>query len=194
MGGYGPDVHVTFQNTGKERPETLDFIRECGERWGVPITWLEWVGPDEEGRFRRPRWKTVCHGTAARAGEPFAALIAAKRYLPNVKHRICTAILQIRVGESFMRSLGLDEWESVMGIRADEPRRAAKMAASNRDNTAGEPYLPLVLGGVDKPSILAWWRQPFNLRLDPAGDPWYFRALLVPQKQGINPKPSTGNA
>ena len=27
------DYIVTFQNTGKEMPETLDFINECDKRW-----------------------------------------------------------------------------------------------------------------------------------------------------------------
>ena len=26
------DGIVTFSNTGKEMPETLDFVKECGER------------------------------------------------------------------------------------------------------------------------------------------------------------------
>ena len=29
------DVVVTFQNTGREMPETLDFVAEVGARWGV---------------------------------------------------------------------------------------------------------------------------------------------------------------
>lgn len=33
--GLQPDVHVLFANTGKERPETLDFVRDCGLNWGV---------------------------------------------------------------------------------------------------------------------------------------------------------------
>ncbi len=38
-----PDnVQVIFENTGKERLETLDFIDEVSKRWGVDITWLEW--------------------------------------------------------------------------------------------------------------------------------------------------------
>jgi len=33
-GGTLPDdIIVSFQNTGKEMPETLDFVRDCGERW-----------------------------------------------------------------------------------------------------------------------------------------------------------------
>ena len=41
-GGTLPDhVKVCFANTGKEMPETLDFVRDCGEQWGVDIVWLE---------------------------------------------------------------------------------------------------------------------------------------------------------
>lgn len=170
-GGLPAHVHATFQNTGKEREQTLDFVQECGERWGVPITWLEWVAKSETGGFRRPDWKVVTHASASRKGEPFAALIKAKGYLPNVMHRICTANLKIRVGEAFMRSLGYDDWDSVMGIRADEPRRIAKMGAPGRDNSAGIPLLPLARAGVKKLQILSWWNgQPFDLQLDPAGD------------------------
>ena len=36
-----PDrVVVTFQNTGREMPETLDFVAEVGRRWSVNVVWL----------------------------------------------------------------------------------------------------------------------------------------------------------
>lgn len=170
-GGLPRDVHVSFQNTGKEREETLEFIHEIETRWNVPVRWLEWTGRGTDNGFRRPSWQYVTFETADRLGTPFEALIREKGYLPNVMHRICTANLKIRVGEAFMRSLGYDEWDSVMGIRADEPRRVARMRAPGRDNSAGIPLLPLATAGVTKPEILAWWkRQPFDLRLDPEGD------------------------
>lgn len=40
-GGLPDDTHVVFSNTGKEREETLVFVRECSEKWGVPIHWVE---------------------------------------------------------------------------------------------------------------------------------------------------------
>lgn len=170
-GGLPPDVHVSFQNTGKERKETLEFIHECETRWGVKVNWLEWVGRGADNGFRRPAWKYVDFEMADRIGTPFERLIQEKGYLPNVKHRICTANLKIRVGEAFMRSLGYDEWDSVMGIRADEPKRVARMLTPGRDNTAGDPVLPLYRANVSKPEILAWWKaQPFDLDLDPEGD------------------------
>jgi len=37
-----PDfVEVVFANTGKEMPQTLDFVQAVAEKWGGGITWLE---------------------------------------------------------------------------------------------------------------------------------------------------------
>src|SRR5262245_12799972 len=110
-----------FCNTGRERPETLDFVHETEMRWGVPVVWLEYVrlpGPvTVDGR------KVACHGwaqvdyaTASRHGEPFHALInvladfrreakGAPPILPNVVQRFCTANLKIRTMRRFMDSL-----------------------------------------------------------------------------------------
>lgn len=41
-GRLPPDVHVMFENTGKEASETLAFGHELSRRWGVSITWLEY--------------------------------------------------------------------------------------------------------------------------------------------------------
>ena len=41
--GSLPDrCEVVFANTGREMPETLDFVNECSVHWNVPITWLEY--------------------------------------------------------------------------------------------------------------------------------------------------------
>jgi 3'-phosphoadenosine 5'-phosphosulfate sulfotransferase (PAPS reductase)/FAD synthetase len=64
-GGKLPDETVVcFQNTGKEREETLEFVRDCSKNWDVPITWLEFT--DSETQF-----KVVDFDSASRNGEPF---------------------------------------------------------------------------------------------------------------------------
>jgi 3'-phosphoadenosine 5'-phosphosulfate sulfotransferase (PAPS reductase)/FAD synthetase len=70
------DYIVTFQNTGKEMPQTLDFVNECDKRWGLNIVWLEY-------RFGN-QFEVVSYETASRDGRPFAELIEHnKHFLPN---------------------------------------------------------------------------------------------------------------
>ncbi len=84
------DPVITFTNTGKEHPATLEFVRECAERWAVPIVWLEFR--DDDTGFA-----VVDYATASRQGEPFEALIRKRKYLPNPVTRFCTIDLKIRI-------------------------------------------------------------------------------------------------
>lgn len=159
-GGTLPDdVWVTFANTGREMPETLDFVRECGEQFGVDIVWLEYRSHDEAQK----RWRQVTYETAARDGEPFKALIRQKQYLPNPVTRFCTVSLKIDAMQGFARSLGWDHWANVIGLRADEPRRVAKSRDSKR---VYENVMPLAAAGVTKADVAAFWAsRNFDLRL-----------------------------
>ena len=155
--GSLPDrAHVCFQNTGREMPETLDFIQECSERWGVPIVWLEYR-PDD------PRFAIVNHNSASRDGEPFEMLIRKRQFLPNRVARFCTAELKVHCASRYARhALGWDAWRSAVGIRADEGRRIPKKPQKER----WQPWHPLFHAGATKADITAFWKaQPFDLRL-----------------------------
>lgn len=157
-GGTLPDdVLVCFANTGKEDEATLRFVRDCAEAWNVPITWLEF-------RDTESRYEVVSFETASRNGEPFEALIRKRNYLPNPVTRFCTIDLKIRPIGRFLLSLGMADTKteaenmSIVGMRADEPRRAAKIADKTR--------IPLVSAGITKEDVGAFWRaQPFDLDL-----------------------------
>ena len=158
-GALPPDVVVLFANTGKEMPETLDFVRECGERWGVQITWLEYrdrVG----GQFAVVDW-----ATASRSGEPFELAIQHRKMLPNPRARFCTVELKIRTMHRYLKSLGWTEWNSVVGIRADEPRRVAKLSES-QGYDFDTRTAPLAEAGIAVADVGAFWKaQPFDLGL-----------------------------
>jgi 3'-phosphoadenosine 5'-phosphosulfate sulfotransferase (PAPS reductase)/FAD synthetase len=163
--GLPMDAHIVFQNTGKEREETLAFIRECGLRWNVQIVWLEWAGFELPGRSRC-QYRVVDFETASRNGEPFDALTTTLGYLPNPTLRLCTAYLKVKTGAAYMRDLGYGGWLNVMGIRADEPARVARMMSPGRDNSGGEPVIPLVADGITKRDIADFWKsQSFDLGL-----------------------------
>lgn len=146
---------VLFQNTGREMPETLDFVQEVADRWGVHITWLEY-------RRGNPGFEVVSHNSAARNGEPFDALIDAKQYLPNKVARFCTAELKVRPAKKYLVSLGWGRWATAVGIRADEARRIKRGPTKERwDN-----WYPLADAGVSRRDVADFWaRQPFDLRL-----------------------------
>ena len=160
-GGRLPDsVAVIFANTGIEREETLQFVDVCGRAWGVDIVWLEylWDAPH--------RTRVVDFATASRKGEPYAALIDRKGFVPNVKLRACSSFLKRDRIESYARHwLGLKRWHSVIGLRADEQRRVLRMRAMNcGSRTGARAVLPLADAGVREADILDWWkRQPFDL-------------------------------
>lgn len=147
-------VEVTFQNTGREMPETLDFVQEVGSRWGVEVVWLEYR-PDA------PRFERVSHNSASRQGEPFEAMIEKKKFLPNQNSRFCTTELKVRTAKRYLRALGWDYWTNCVGIRADEAHRS-----TNPPKDRWTIWRPLVDAGVSKRDVAAFWkRQPFDLRL-----------------------------
>jgi 3'-phosphoadenosine 5'-phosphosulfate sulfotransferase (PAPS reductase)/FAD synthetase len=162
-----PDVHVLFANTGKERPETLDFIHECEMRWNVPVVWLEYHQWGEYGTSGG--FEVTNYAGASRQGDPFDELIWKRKRLPNPIMRFCTQELKIRPMRDYMRSLGYDHWTNVVGLRADEPRRVANMrAADQKRSERWDIALPLADAGLTLADVDAFWReQPFDLRLKP---------------------------
>lgn len=153
-GGKLPaDVFVLFANTGKEMPETLDFVRECSQRWAVPIHWLEYT----TGR----KWREVDYETASRNSEPFTLAIEERSFLPNVAMRFCTESLKLAPIAGFMKARGFDEWTNIIGLRADEPRRLARMRAKEDDSIA-----PMAAAGIGVADVKAFWDgYKFDLRI-----------------------------
>lgn len=146
---------ICFANTGKEDEVTLKFVHDCETNWGVKIHWLEYAAADEV----KNRWRVVDYESASRSGEPFEAMIERKKYLPNTFARFCTQELKILPIDKYMASLGFDEYVTFVGIRADEPRRVAKMKG-NKDIKE----TPLATAGVAVDDVLGFWSmQPFNL-------------------------------
>lgn len=159
------DLVVTFANTGKEHPATLEFVQECAKRWAVPIVWLEFR--DDEAGFA-----VVDYATASRQGEPFEALIRKRKYLPNPVTRFCTIDLKIRIIHKYLRSLGLSTEDApvdmMTGIRADEPRRVAKIRhrKSTSESKWATMVMPLADAGVGVQEVADFWAgQPFDLML-----------------------------
>lgn len=162
-GGKLPDdVVVCFANTGKEEEATLKFVRDCGANWSTPIVWLEYRANENN----QNDFAVVDFDSASRNGEPYMQLIRKRQYLPNAVSRFCTVELKIRTMHRYIKQvLRWDEWDSILGIRADEPRRVARIA--NNDETKNETKnAPLAKAGITAKDVGDFWRaQPFDLGL-----------------------------
>jgi 3'-phosphoadenosine 5'-phosphosulfate sulfotransferase (PAPS reductase)/FAD synthetase len=151
----GGEYLVTFQNTGKEMPQTLDFVNECDKQWGLNVVWLE---------YRKPAsFEVVTYETASRNGEPFNQLLQQRpSAIPNQQFRYCTLEMKINTLKRYLKSIGVDNYISYNGIRYDEPRRWAKVDAIDVD-----VELPLVKWKTTKLDVLNWWeKQSFDLKVN----------------------------
>lgn len=166
-GGTLPDdVKVVFCNTGRELPETLDFVERCSCEWGVPITWLEYrhAGP------RKPTFAVVDYATADRTGETFETAVTARSgdsgFLPNVMVRYCTIEMKIKTLIRYLRSLGWVAWTNAIGFRADEPQRVAKARAGANREKREDAVFPMHAAGMGRADVAAFWKShPFDLQL-----------------------------
>lgn len=145
------EAKVIFCNTGLEHESTLTFVDQCEREWGVEIIWLEYA--NNENKFVQ-----VNYESASRNGQPFDALTTKKNYLPNPVARFCTAELKILTIERYMKSIGIFEFETMIGIRADEPQRVSKMRETK--------LTPLATAGITQTDVQKFWSENnFDLTL-----------------------------
>jgi 3'-phosphoadenosine 5'-phosphosulfate sulfotransferase (PAPS reductase)/FAD synthetase len=159
-GGLPGDAKVLFCNTGKEEEATLQFVDRCALEWDVPITWLEYRNP--------ALFAEVTFATASRNGEPFEAVIRQRGgYLPNRVARYCSSELKTRTMHRYLKNIGWEEWDTFIGIRADEPRRVAKFRANPNPETKSEDvFMPLAATNISSKLVGDFWAaQPFDLAL-----------------------------
>ena len=169
-GGELPDNAVAiFTNTGKEREETLRFVREIEQHWDVPVVWLEYWRNDEATGYKndpKNMYKVVNVETASRKGEPFEQVMKVRKTIPGTNQRFCTTALKIHPADRYLKfGLGWKRKETrkMLGIRADESKRGIVALFSDCF-----VELPLIAADVTSEEISGFWeKQPFQLQVPP---------------------------
>lgn len=157
------EIAVLFANTGEEREETLEFVKECDDHFGFGTVWIEAV--IHHNQRKAPTAKVVNFETATRMNSqlgPFEQHIQ-KHGIPNQKFKDCTRNLKQKPIEAYLRDeLGWGkDYDLAIGIRADEVDR---ISAAQEKRRIIYPLLSRV--PTTKPMVNEWWRrQPFRLRL-----------------------------
>lgn len=160
-GGSLPDgCLIAFANTGLEQPETIRFVSRMAEEWKVNLVTLEYKRDE-------PYFKALkCH-EADMTGKPFAELLERKNRLPSVIARFCTNELKIQTIRRYAYANGFDDTSCIaIGIRYDEPRRAARLR--DRPELPFDYRFPLYDARVNKSDVLSYWKgSNFDLGLPP---------------------------
>lgn len=153
-----PDrAKVVFANTGREMPQTLDFVQECSDRWNVPITWLEYTQ-------HKPKFEIVSHNAASRNGEPFEQAIrkkASDRFLPNQAIRYCTQEMKVLTIKRYLVRNGWKKWFNTVGIRKDESHRIKPSKDKRWEN-----WFPLAAAEMTVHDVNKFWsNNEFDLQV-----------------------------
>jgi 3'-phosphoadenosine 5'-phosphosulfate sulfotransferase (PAPS reductase)/FAD synthetase len=160
---------VTFANTGQEHDATLEFIRQCDQRWGGIVVWLEAVVNPEKNKGTRHT--VVCYETATRWHEthentPFSQVIAKYGIPGMMAPQICTRELKGAVMRSHKRDIEKQDkakYFTAIGIRTDEASRLMGEA----DKSKFRVVYPLMdWFPTDKGDVLDYWEeQEFDLQI-----------------------------
>lgn len=154
-----PNHTFFFQNTGRERPETLDFLDKMDKEFDLNLIWMEYYCPDPK---EKAGYKIVNYKTANRTGRPFSELNQKRQAIPNQHKRFCTMELKIFTARRYIRSLKLKplRWNYALGYRSDEPLR--KTRSDSMQNT----ITPLRDMGLNIEHVSEFWKaQSFDLKL-----------------------------
>jgi hypothetical protein len=119
------DVVFIFANTGFEHPDTLRFANDVDTLLGLNLVWVEAVV--HHGDRVASTHKVVDYKTASRQAEPFYQ-VASKYGLPNRTFRLCNREMKLNPMRSYIEDeLGWGkDYDTAIGIRADEKRRVSK--------------------------------------------------------------------
>lgn len=121
------DMVVVFANTGKEHEKTLEFVQRCSVEWGVEIIWVESRHKDDNGiPYSEKGWavkhRVVDFNSASRNGEPFEEMISVLG-IPSTNAPFCSKQLKKFAIESYLKSIGWEDYTTAIGIRIDEVDR-----------------------------------------------------------------------
>jgi hypothetical protein len=161
------EIIVTFANTGKEAEETLFFVDECANEWGIEIIWLEAKFKDENGiTYSDKGWKVnhkvVNYETASRNGEPFEEMISILG-IPRTDEPFCSRQLKTAPIESYLKSIRWKNYYRAIGIRFDELNRLDKNRIKKKFIYPFADIYP-----VTKSMVSQWWgKQDFDLKVHP---------------------------
>lgn len=155
-----PDANLlfVFANTGQEHPKTIEFLKNLNQHFCLNLVCVESVV--HRGVRVASTHKAVPINELHMGGDLFREMCA-EYGLPNKDYPHCNRELKLNPIHSYaVEHFGSDDYDTAIGIRADEIDRMSVSAKKRRI------FYPLVKNPTIKAQIHDWWKkQPFDLEI-----------------------------
>ncbi|AUS01769.1 phosphoadenosine phosphosulfate reductase family protein [Vibrio phage 1.291.O._10N.286.55.F6] len=155
---FGNDVDFIYMDTGAEHIETYRFIRRVNQHFELNLTCLR-------GDFNQPlgsghSYKIVDIDDLKPDLGPFRDMCM-KYGTPTVASGWCTSRIKQETHDKYCNEkYGKGEYQTWLGIRADEPKRLGGVGKNESLKYMAE------ISGADKEDVLDFWsNMPFDLNI-----------------------------
>jgi len=157
---FGRDnVDFIYMDTGAEHPKTYEFIKSVNSEFNLNLTCLR-------GDFNQPlgkghSYKVVDVDDIKCDLGPFTEMV--KKYgTPSVSGKWCTSRMKQEVHDKYCDDVyGKGNYQTWLGIRADEPRRLGNIGKDDAIKYMAE------ISDAEKEDVLYFWsEQDFDLGID----------------------------
>lgn len=157
-----------FANTGQERYETIAFLSNIVNIWGIPLNIVEAVGSNVMGVG--VSYQLVDFGTLNMDSKPFADVVMHKNKgtfdgLPNQASPYCSESLKTIPCKKFCDTIfGVNNYVKALGYRKEDMPRRITFAEAKEDKKRIFPLLTDFAMPINNLDLNRWWdMQPFQL-------------------------------
>lgn len=157
-----------FANTGQERKETIDFLKNIVKFWGIDLNIVEAVGSSKMGVG--VGYKLVGFENLSINSEPFESVIRHKNKgkfdgLPNQESPYCSENLKTIPCKKFCDEIfGVNNYIKAIGYRLEDMPKRITFAEAKEDRTRIFPLLTDFEVPVGNLELNKWWNlQLFKL-------------------------------
>ena len=159
-----------FCNTGQERPETIQFLKDMVFHWGIPLNVIEGVYSLVPGIGVRS--KVVDFETLSMDGQPYSDAIAHMNKLkwtgvPNPATPYCSEYLKVRPSLHFAKLIfGTTKYLKAVGYRREDMPKRITLAELREDKKRIAPLLTDFESPIGLENLTRYFAaQPFRLSI-----------------------------
>ena len=159
-----------FANTGQERPETIEFLKNIVKHWEIPLHLIEGVYSNEMGIGIS--YKLVDFDNLSMNSEPFEGAIMHKNKgvfegLPNQEAPYCSEAMKTLPCKKFCDEIfGVNNYQKIIGFRKEDMPKRISWPEIKEDKTRLFPLLTDFEQPISQSDLNKWWaKQPFKLEI-----------------------------